>query len=63
MAGRAFPNFVIIMGAVAVIMILFGTRFSGAVEPGHVKDPASKLYFINSDSPMPLPLIHPGQKQ
>ncbi|MEM7081191.1 MAG: prohibitin family protein [Pseudomonadota bacterium] len=26
------------------------------------KDPASKLYFINSDSPMPLPLMHLGEK-
>lgn len=24
------------------------------------KDPASKIYFINSDSPMPLPLMHLG---
>ncbi len=24
------------------------------------KDPAAKLYFINSDSPMPMPLIHMG---
>ncbi len=24
------------------------------------KDPAAKLYFINSDSPMPLPLMHLG---
>jgi regulator of protease activity HflC (stomatin/prohibitin superfamily) len=24
------------------------------------KDPATKLYFINSDSPMPLPLMHMG---
>lgn len=24
------------------------------------KDPAAKLYFINSDSPMPLPLMHMG---
>ena len=24
------------------------------------KDPASKIYFINSDSPMPLPLMHIG---
>ncbi|MFK8030684.1 MAG: SPFH domain-containing protein [Gammaproteobacteria bacterium] len=26
------------------------------------KDPASKMYFINSDSPMPLPLMHLGEK-
>ena len=25
------------------------------------KDPASKLYFLNSDSPMPLPLMHLGE--
>lgn len=27
------------------------------------KDPASKMYFINSDSPMPLPLMHLGEKE
>ncbi|NNF51046.1 MAG: prohibitin family protein, partial [Gammaproteobacteria bacterium] len=26
------------------------------------KDPASKVYFINGDSPMPLPLMHLGEK-
>ncbi len=26
------------------------------------KDPASKIYFLNSDSPMPLPLMHMGQQ-
>lgn len=27
------------------------------------KDPAAKLYFINGDSPMPLPLMHMGEGQ
>lgn len=27
------------------------------------KDPASKVYFINGDSPMPLPLMHLGEKE
>ena len=27
------------------------------------KDPASKIYFINGDSPMPLPLMHLGEKE
>ena len=26
------------------------------------KDPAAKIYFLNSDSPMPLPLMHMGDK-
>ena len=26
------------------------------------KDPAAKIYFINSDSPMPLPLMHMGER-
>ncbi len=26
-------------------------------------DPASKIYFINGDSPMPVPLMHIGEKQ
>ncbi len=26
------------------------------------KDPAAKVYFLNSDSPMPLPLMHMGDK-
>ncbi len=26
------------------------------------KDPAAKIYFINSDSPMPLPLMHMGDR-
>ena len=25
------------------------------------KDPAAKIYFLNSDSPMPLPLMHMGE--
>lgn len=27
------------------------------------KDPAAKVYFINSDSPMPLPLMHMGDQK
>ena len=27
------------------------------------KDPASKIYFINGDSPMPLPLMHMGDQR
>ncbi|QQE14000.1 prohibitin family protein [Planctomycetota bacterium] len=27
------------------------------------KDPATKMYFLNSDSPMPLPLMHMGDQQ
>ncbi len=27
------------------------------------KDPASKVYFINGDSPQPLPLMHMGEKK
>ncbi len=27
------------------------------------KDPAAKVYFINSDSPMPLPLMHLGESK
>jgi regulator of protease activity HflC (stomatin/prohibitin superfamily) len=27
------------------------------------KDPAAKVYFINSDSPMPLPLMHLGEQK
>ncbi len=26
------------------------------------KDPASKIYFLNGDSPNPLPLLHMGDK-
>ena len=25
------------------------------------KDPAAKIYFINGDSPLPLPLMHLGE--
>ncbi len=27
------------------------------------KDPAAKLYFLNGDSPDPLPLMHLGERQ
>ena len=26
------------------------------------KDPAAKIYFLDSDSPQPLPLMHIGDK-
>lgn len=26
------------------------------------KDPSSKIYFLNGDSPMPMPLMHMGDK-
>ena len=26
------------------------------------KEPAAKIYFLNGDSPMPLPLMHMGEK-
>lgn len=36
MARRALPNFVVIVAGLAIVMVLFGTRFFKAVEPGHV---------------------------
>ena len=27
------------------------------------RDPAAKIYFLNSDSPMPLPLMHMGERE